>query len=114
MKMLLGIKSEGGKSIGVLLKLKIGVSSKVFTVSTLLAIGVLSLARGTLGTSTNLGSSFSKVSSFLILIEEKVVPRVLITSSIFSILEDSSSRDLILSKVLTILSMELSSLFKFP
>src|SRR3954468_18404534 len=39
-KRLLGIKSKGGKSIGVSLKLKIGVSSKVFTVSTLLAIGV--------------------------------------------------------------------------
>src|SRR3954469_6468208 len=50
MKMLLGIKSKGGKSIGVSLKLKIGISSKVFTVSTLLALGVLALVRGTLGT----------------------------------------------------------------
>src|SRR3954470_9374021 len=50
MKMLLGIKSKGGKSIGVSLKLKIGVSSKVFTVSTLLAMGVLAFARGNLGT----------------------------------------------------------------
>ena len=47
--MLLGIKSKGGKSIGVSLKLKIGVSSKVFTVSTLFAIGVSVLALGTLG-----------------------------------------------------------------
>src|SRR3954470_8589635 len=50
MKMLLGIKSKGGKSIGVSLNLKIGVSTKVFTVSTLLAMGVFALARGTLGT----------------------------------------------------------------
>src|SRR3954470_2548445 len=114
MKMLLGIKSKGGKSIGVSLKLKIGVSSKVFTVSALLAIGVSALARGTIGTSTNLGSFLAGVSSFLVLIEEKVVPRVSITSSIFSILEDFSSRDLIVSKGLTILCMELSSLFKFP
>ena len=49
-KMLLGIKSKGGKSIGVSLKLKIGVSSKVFAVSTLLAMGVLAFARGALGT----------------------------------------------------------------
>src|SRR3954465_5549040 len=49
-KMLLGIKSKGGKSIVVSLELKIGVSSKVFNVSTLLAIGVSALARGTLGT----------------------------------------------------------------
>src|SRR3954470_16003171 len=48
-KILLGIKSKGGKSIGVS-KLKIGISSKVFIVSTLLAIGVSALARGTLGT----------------------------------------------------------------
>src|SRR4051812_36176806 len=113
-KRLLGIKSKGGKSIGVSLKLKIGVSSKVFTVSTLLALGVLALARGTLGTLRDLGSFFAGVSSFLVLIEEKVVPKVSITSSIFSILEDFSSRDLIVSKVLTIFCMELSSLFKFP
>src|SRR3954468_15052611 len=50
----------------------------------------------------------------LVLIEEKVVPKVSITSSIFSILEDFSSRVLIVSKVLTIFCMELSSLFKFP
>ena len=51
-KIVLGIKSKGGRSIGVSLKdlIKIGVSSKVFTVSTLLAIGVLALDRGTLGT----------------------------------------------------------------
>src|SRR3954463_13411156 len=112
MKMLLRIKSKGGKSIGVSLKLKMGVSSKVFTVSTLLAMGVRALARGTLG--TYLGSLFAGVSSFLVLIEEKVVHRVSITSSIFPILEDFSSRDLIVSKVLTIFSMELYSLFKFP
>src|SRR3954469_18166983 len=112
--MLLGTKSKGGKSIGVSLKLKVGVSSKVFTVSTLLAIGVSALALGTLGTQTNIGSFLAGVSSFLVLIEEKVVPKVSITSSIFSILEYFSSRDLIVSKVLTFFCMELSSLFKFP
>src|SRR3954463_2702311 len=63
---------------------------------------------------TNLGSFLARVSSFLVLIEVKVVPRVSITSSIFSILEDFSLRVLIVSKVLTIFCMELSSLFKFP
>src|ERR1043165_69153 len=67
-----------------------------------------------LGYVNDLGSFFAGVSSLLVLIEEKVVPKVSITSSIFSILEDFSSRDLIVSKVLTIFCMELSSLFKFP
>src|ERR1044071_4354783 len=90
---------------------KRGISFKVFTVSTSLAIGGLFLGRGTLG---NLGSLLAEVSTFFGLIEEKVVPRVLMISSILSILERSVSRDLMTSKVLIILSMELSSLFKFP
>src|SRR3954470_21637096 len=51
-KMLLGIKSKGGRSIGVsfINLFKIGVSSKVFKVSTLLAMDGLCLVRGTLGT----------------------------------------------------------------
>ena len=50
-KILLGIKLEGGKLVGVSLKslFKIGVSSKVFTVSIVFAIGGLFLAQGTLG-----------------------------------------------------------------
>src|SRR3954469_6960612 len=56
----------------------------------------------------------SGVSSLLVLIEEKVVPKVSITSLIFSILEAFSSRVLIVSKVLIIFCIELSSLFKFP
>ena len=52
MKILLGIKAKGRKSIGVsFINLsKRGISSKVFTVSTSLAIGGLFLGRGTLGT----------------------------------------------------------------
>ena len=51
-KMLLGIKSKGGRSIGVsfINLFKIGVSSKVFTVSIPLPIGGLIFGRGTLGT----------------------------------------------------------------
>src|ERR1041385_591290 len=91
---------------------KRGISSKVFTVSTSLAIGGLFLGRGTLGT-LNLGSLLVEVSALFGLIEEKVVPKVLMISSILSILERSVSRDSMTSKVLIILSMELSSLFKF-
>src|SRR3954471_19656876 len=52
MKILLGIKSNGGRSIGDLFikVFKIGISSKVFTVSTPFAISRLFLGRGTLGT----------------------------------------------------------------
>ena len=67
-----------------------------------------------LGNVTNLGSFLAGVSTFLALIEDKVVPKVLMISSILSILDGSKSWDLMVSKVLTILCMELSSLFKFP
>ena len=52
MKILLGRKPKGGKSIEYsFIKLsKRGISSKVFTVSTSLAIGGLLLGRGTLET----------------------------------------------------------------
>src|ERR1041385_5247211 len=92
---------------------KRGISSKVLTVSSSLAIGGLFLGRGILGTLLNLGSLLAEVSALFGLIEEKVVPKVLMISSILSILERSVSRDLMTCKVLIILSMELSSLFKF-
>src|ERR1041385_4134416 len=101
MKILLGIKPKGRKSMGVsFINLsKRGISSKVFTVSTSLSMGGLFLGRGTLGTSLNLGSFLAGVSTSFGLIEEKVVPRVLVISSILSSLEGSMSWNLIISKV---------------
>src|SRR3954463_15633492 len=59
---------------------------------------------------TNLGSFFAGVSSFLVLIEEKAVPRVSITSSIFSILEDFSSRIEKIEEVIETLGTAFSSI----
>src|SRR4051812_105223 len=100
MKILIGRKPKGGKSMGVsfINLLKRGISSKVFMVSTSLAMGGLFLGRGTLGT-LNLCSFLAGVSMFFGLIKEKVAPRVLMISSILSILEGSRSWNLMVSKV---------------
>src|SRR3954465_8588066 len=106
--MLLGMKSKGGKSIKDRCLLQ---SLHCFNS---LGNRCVSFSSRNLRDVNELGFLSCRSFIFLVLIEEKVVPRVSITSSIFSILEDFSSRDLIVSKVLTIFCIELSSLFKFP
>lgn len=52
-----------------------------------------------------LGSFFPGVSTFLVLIEHKVVPKASMIYSILSILEGSSSLDLRVSKVVFLFSV---------